>query len=397
MIGREIEKLHKEGAPWSDFAILYRASHLSRSLEQELLRRRIPYVIWGGVRFFERREIKDCLAYLRLIAWNDNLSFSRIVNNPSRRFGRTSLQKIREYSAQERKPYFEVLKDHLEEWKTTRAYKPLKDFIALIEGARGEMLGSTVSELLNKVLKESGLTQALREDPETERLENVEELLNSIRHYESRRDPDEISVPGYLQDIALFTNADYRADTDSVRLMTIHQAKGLEFPTVFVSGLSEGIFPSHRSLRERRLAALEEERRLMYVAVTRAEHRLYLSESEGWNFQTSADKYPSRFLTEIPERMLLREGKIDKLLWEGSKSLARSIDAEIGIRPAEPVASYAAPELTPPFRVGDRVSHKYFGEGTVVDVAPDGQKIRVRFGADATSERQLMARVLTPL
>lgn len=398
MIGREMEKLHKEGAPWSDFAILYRASHLTRSLEQELLRRKIPYVIWGGVRFFERREIKDCLAYLRLIAWNDNLSFSRIVNNPSRRFGRTSLQKIREYSTKDRKPYFDVLKDHLEEWKATRAYQPLKDFILLIESARAEMLTSTVSELLNKVLKESGLTQTLREDPETERLENVEELLNSIRHYESRREPDEISVPGYLQDIALFTNADYRADTDSVRLMTIHQAKGLEFPTVFVSGLSEGIFPSHRSLRERRLAALEEERRLMYVALTRARQRLYLSESEGWNFQTSADKYPSRFLTEIPEKMLLREGKIDKLLWDGSRALARSIDAEIGIRPPESVsASESIPALTPPFRVGDRVSHKYFGEGTVVNVAPDGQKIRVRFGADAASERQLMARVLTPL
>lgn len=397
LIGREIEKLHKEGAPWSDFAILFRASHLSRALEQELLRRRIPYVIWGGVRFFERREIKDCLAYLRLIAWNDNLSFARIINNPSRRFGRTSLQKIREYSARERQPYFEVLKGHLEEWSTTRAYKPLKDFIALIESARVQMLSSTVSELLNKVLKESGLTQSLREDPEAERLENVEELLSSIRHYESRRDPDEISLPGYLQDIALFTNADHKGDTDSVRLMTIHQAKGLEFPTVFVSGLSEGIFPSHRALRERRLAALEEERRLMYVAVTRAETRLYLSESEGWNFQTSTDKYPSRFLAEIPESLLLHEGKIDRTLWEGSLALARSIDGETGIRPREVTEETTGYEsnLVPPFRPGDRVSHNFFGEGTVVSVSADGQKVRVRFGADEASERQLMARVLS--
>ena len=398
LIGREIERLHNEGAPWSDFAILFRASHLSRSLEQELLRRRIPYVIWGGVRFFERREIKDCLAYLRLIAWNDNLSFSRIINNPSRRFGRTSLQKIREYSVAERKPYFEVLKEHLEEWKTTRAYKPLKDFIALIENARGEMLTSTVSELLNKVLKESGLTQSLREDPEAERLENVEELLSSIRHYESRREPDEISLPAYLQDIALFTNADHRGDTDSVRLMTIHQAKGLEFPVVFVSGLSEGIFPSHRALRERRLAALEEERRLMYVAVTRAERRLYLSVSEGWNFQTSADKYPSRFLAEIPQNLLLHEGKIDRTLWEGSLSLVRAINAEIGIREPDTM-DLAQPDQLPvcPFRKGDRVTHKFFGEGVVTDVSPDGQKVRVRFGPDAASERQLMARVLTPI
>lgn len=395
MVGREIERLHKEGAPWSDFAVLYRASHLSRSLEQELLRRRIPYVIWGGVRFFERREIKDALAYLRLIAWNDNLGFARIVNVPSRHFGRVSLQKIREYSGKEGKPYFEVLKEHIDEWKGTRAYKSLKDFIDLIEKARAEMLTSTVSELLNSVLLQSGLTRSMRDDTETERLENVEELLSSIRHYESKREPDEISLPGYLQDISLYTNADYRVDTDSVRMMTIHQAKGLEFPTVFVTGLSEGIFPSHRSLRERRLAALEEERRLMYVAVTRAEHHLYLSESEGWNFQTSADKYPSRFLTEIPETLLKREGTVDKSLWEASRTLARSIDAELGIRPAEQKGGTPAP-TDGSLRPGDRVSHKYFGDGTVVDVSPDGQRVRVRFGEDAASERQLMARVLTP-
>ncbi len=396
MIGHEIERLHKEGAPWSDFAILYRASHLSRSLEQELLRRRIPYVIWGGVRFFERREIKDCLAYLRLIAWNDNIGFARVVNTPSRHFGRVSLQKIREYSARENRPYFEVLKEHLEEWKGTRSYKSLKDFIDLIETSRAEMLTSTVSELLNRVLLGSGLTRSMREDTETERLENVEELLSSIRHYESKREPDEISLPGYLQDISLYTNADYRADTDSVRMMTIHQAKGLEFPSVFVTGLSEGIFPSHRALRERRLAALAEERRLMYVAVTRAENRLYLSESEGWNFQTSADKYPSRFLVEIPEGMLKREGVVDKSLWEASRLLARSIDAELGIRPSEQVAE-AMPEAEGSLRPGERVSHKYFGVGTVVDVSPDGQRVRVRFGDNATGERQLMARVLTPV
>lgn len=396
MICKEIEYLHKEGAEWADFAILYRASHLSRSLEQELLRRRIPYVIWGGVRFFERKEIKDCLAYLRLIAWNDNLAFSRIVNTPSRCFGRTSLQKIRDYSEKENLPFFEVLKEHLPEWEKTRAYKGLVDFIALIERARSEMFSLTVSEILNKVLKESGLTQSLREDTETDRLENVEELLSSIRHYESRREREDISIPGYLQDIALYTNADYRADTDSVRLMTIHQAKGLEFPVVFVSGLSEGVFPSHRALRERRLAALEEERRLMYVAVTRACSRLYLTESEGWNFHTSADKYPSRFLLEIPDKSIIREGKIDKTLWDASKALARSIDAELGLLPRDNSRLNEVPEENSGFRPGERVLHKIFGEGEVMEVSDTG-KIRVRFGADPSSERILAARVLTRL
>lgn len=268
----------------------------------------------------------------------------------------------------------------------------------MIERARGKMWWSTVSELLNNVLLQSGITSMLREDPETERLENVEELLNSIRHYESRRESDEITLSGYLQDISLFTNADYRAESESVKLMTIHQAKGLEFGTVFVCGLSEGVFPSHRSLRERRLAGLEEERRLMYVALTRAEHRLYLSESEGYNFQTSADKYPSRFLAEIPEVMLIHEGKIDKSLWEGSKALARSADAEAGILHEESTRSEGEPdEGEQPLKPGDLVIHKYFGIGTVMETTAGGSKVRVRFGETAFTDRQLMAHVLKKL
>lgn len=395
---REIERLHRDGSPYREMAVLYRASYLSRSLEQELLRRRIPYVIWGGVRFFERKEIKDALAYLRLIAMNDNLSFARIVNTPSRRFGQTSLRKVREWSKAANRPCFEALKEHLAEWDGTRAAKPLSEFINLVEKARSMMLSTTVSELLNMVLKESGLTRMLREDPETERLENVEELLNSIRHYESRRESDEISLPVYLQDIAMYTNADYRADKECVRLMTIHQAKGLEFDHVMVCGLSEGIFPSHRALRERRMAALEEERRLMYVAVTRARRTLCLTESEGYSVQTTADKYPSRFLAEISDGLLLREGKIDSALWDGCRALASAIDAETGIKAAAtPGAQGAGNGCSPMWRPGDRVSHKYFGEGTLLEVSPDGQRAKVRFGTDAASERQLLTRVLRHL
>lgn len=397
-VGREIEKLHREGVGYSGFAVLYRASYLSRSLEQELLRRKIPYEIWGGVRFFERKEIKDALAYLRLIAWNDNLSFARIVNTPSRRFGQTSLRKIREYSRAENRPYFEVLKEHIGEWEGKRAYRPLREFVELIESARAEMFSTSISEMLNRVLRESGLTRMLREDPETERLENVEELLSSIRHYESRREPDEICLPIYLQDIALFTNADYRAEGESVKLMTVHQAKGLEFPVVFIHGLSEGIFPSHRALRERRMEALEEERRLMYVAVTRARRRLYITESEGYNVQTSADKYPSRFIAEIRDGLLLREGKIGRELWEGSRLLAQRIDAESGIAAAAAAASGGGGnEAARLLKPGDRVIHNYFGEGVVLEADPDGSRARVRFGSDAASERRLLTRVLTRL
>ncbi len=397
-IVRETERLHRDGSAYGSMAILYRASYMSRALEQELLRRNIPYTIWGGVRFFERKEIKDALAYLRLIARNDNLSFARIVNTPSRRFGNTSLGKIRDYSRHENIPCYQALKLHIEEWKGTRAYKPLQEFITLIEEARAAMLSTSVSELLNKVLKESGLTRMLREDPETERLENVEELLNSVRHYESRRDQDEISLPVYLQDIAMYTNADHRQEGDCVRLMTIHQSKGLEFDHVAVCGLSEGIFPSHRALRERRAVALEEERRLMYVAVTRARRTLCLTESEGYNVQSSTDKYPSRFLAEISDGLLLHEGKAAPSLWEGSRMLARSIDAETGITAtASPDGGPGMGDAAATLRPGQRVVHRYFGIGTIIEIDRGGMKARVRFGDDAASERSLLTRVLSPL
>lgn len=383
--GRISSEVEAGTSSYSDFAVLYRASHLSRSLEQVLLREKIPYVIWGGVRFFERKEIKDALAYLRLIAGDDNLAFTRIINTPKRHFGPASLTKLKYLASEAGAGLYPTLKDKIGEWEGTKAGSSLLEFVRLIESCRELKATLSVSELLNHVLKASGLTAMLRDDPDTDRLENIDELISSIRLYETQHEGDDVTLETYLQDIALYTNADYRNDGQSVKMMTIHQSKGLEFPTVFIIGMSEGVFPSHRSLRERKQAALEEERRLMYVAVTRAEKRLYLTEAEGFNFQTRTDKYPSRFLTEIKQQFIVQEGHIDDRLWEGSKTLSRAIDNEI----APPPAGTLFP--------GDTVSHKYLGTGTVTEVSPDGSKIKVRFGDSASTERYIASKMLTKL
>lgn len=387
-IADKIENMIAEDARFSDFAVLYRASHQSRSLEQELLRRKIPYVIWGGVRFFDRKEVKDALSYLRLVSNDtDNLSFSRIANVPSRGFGAGSLRKVKALAENAGVSYMTALRTNLELWKGKKAYKSMQAFIGLIDRCRAIMNDNSVSELLNYILEESGLTLLLREDPDTDRLENIDELLSAIRLYEIEHlEDNDASLAGYLQDIALYTNADYKADSSSVKLMTIHQAKGLEFPNVFVIGLTEGIFPSHKSLRERKAKGLEEERRLMYVAVTRAENRLFLTEAQGFNVQTHSEKFPSRFLMEIKEEYVIREGKTDPSVWTGSKMAAEAIDCEIMPPPRQDI----------PFAAGATVIHEYLGIGTVMEVSADGEKLKVRFGADERSDRYLSARILKP-
>lgn len=382
---KEIKRLNENGVSYSDIAILYRASHVSRSIEQVLLREKLPYEVWGGVRFYERKEIKDVLAYLNLLVSDDNLSFSRIINVPRRNFGPASLKKIRDYSEITGLSYLQVLREKVDEWKSTKAYRPLKQFINLIDESRSIYRRLTIIEILNHILKSSGLTSMLREDTETDRLENIEELLSSVRQYEQQNEDDEVTLDKYLQDIALLTNMDREKNESSVKLMTIHQSKGLEFPAVFVCGLSEGIFPSHRSLRERKLNGLEEERRLMYVAVTRAEKYLYLTEAEGFNFQTRTDKYPSRFLAEIAENMVLREGSMDNSLWEGTKALSMSIDSEVKI-----LHNGSAEELT----VGTIVSHEYLGIGKIMEINEDGSRAKVRFGDDGSSDRYLLTKML---
>ena len=367
-ISKQVTTMVEGGAQYSDFAVLVRSAYLTRAVEQSFMRNKISYVIWGGVRFFERKEIKDSLSYLRLIAFDDDMAFKRIANVPSRKIGEKSLKTIMGTAQERGCSLFEAFRI----LSSTKAFakEPVRKFIELIDTARTLAEGMSISNLMEFVLANSGLNDLYRNDEEEERLENLNELVQSITLYESDHKEDEISLESYLQDIALYTNVDNDRSKNHVKIMTIHQSKGLEFPYVFISGLSDGIMPNKRSVRERKKKAMEEERRLMYVAVTRAEKRLFLTESEGYSAQGGFDKVPSRFLREISEHLMVTEGQMDEDLWNRAAIFSRSMDAECGL-------------MMMPQRCGlvegDEVMHDHFGSGIVRNIYDSGEYCEVEF------------------
>ena len=418
----------------SDFAILYRASYLSRGIEQALVHAGIDYVIWGSVRFFDRAEIKDALSYLRLIDQGDDLSFLRICNVPSRKVGKAYLCRLKAFADQDGTTLYEALKRHI---SARELYKEtMIAFIDLIERCRqlveermklpilldqhGTVVSTqrrdhVISDVLDMVLEESGYKKLLREDDDTDRLENLTELLQSVQTYEEAHQQDEVlSISSNLQEIALYTNMDLdemkqgksaakgkgqTADAQAkkarpkVRLMTIHQAKGLEFPYVFVTGLSEGIFPSMKTLRERKGDGEEEERRLMYVAVTRAERELFLTESEGFSAAARLSKYPSRFLREIKRSLFVTEGDMDELLWQESSKMVRSLGLDFS-QGGTATDGGNAPSGSDILAPGTRVKHDVLGEGIIQDYNEARGSYTVQFG---NGTRNIRRNFLKPL
>ena len=432
-IAKKIQSL-VDATNYSDFAILYRASYLSRGIEQALVNAGIDYVIWGGIRFFDRAEIKDALSYLRLISQGDDLSFLRVCNTPSRKVGKVYLSKLKSFADQDNTTLYEALKRHI---SARDLYKEsMVHFIDLIEECRqfveerlklpvfldehGAVISTqrrdhVISDVMDMVLEKSGYKQLLREDDDTDRLENLTELLQSIKTYEEAHLQDEVlSIDQYLQDIALYTNMDMdpspaiastntvdgknlqnskdEKKKDKVRLMTIHQAKGLEFPYVFVTGLSEGIFPSMKTLRERKGDGEEEERRLMYVAVTRAEKELFLTESEGFNAASRLSKYPSRFLREIQRSLFVTEGDMEELLWQESGKMVQYLGLDFSSNPDAPIPPATVTQDFWP--EGTRVRHEVLGEGTIVSYNEARGSYSVAFG---NGTRNIRASFLTKL
>ena len=300
----------------SDFAILYRTNSQSRVLEQVLVREQIPYKVIGGLKFFERKEIKDALAYLRLIQNpNDNLSLSRIINEPKRGVGNTSLANIEEISANEGTSMYEIIK-RADEYGQTRVYANTREFVNCIEKLRQEKDELSIAELLSKTLKETGYLQALQNEDKLDeklkaesRIDNLDQLLTMAEEFE-----DEMADAGleeFLEDVALSSDIDNLEEgEETVTLMTLHSAKGLEFPVVFLVGMEEGLFPGYKSIGEPK--ELEEERRLCYVGITRAKERLYMTCSKmRTTYGSTSVNPPSRFIKEIPSEYL--EGKEEAL------------------------------------------------------------------------------------
>ena len=366
-ITANMRALHEgeEGVSYSSMGVLYRAHYVSRALEESLIRNKIPYVLYSGVEFYKRKEIKDVLSYLRMIYNPDDISFLRTVNEPRRGVGRTRIAAIKAYAAARGCTLYQALMDNLETDSFRRC--KAKDYVRLIEKYRAIFDQMDLTDLLAGVLHESGYEQMLRTAGEEERLDNLAELKQAIFDF-TRKAGETVTLGNYLDHAALFTNMDTGEKAQAVKLMTVHSAKGLEFPVVFVCGLSEGIFPGKRAnTREK----LEEERRLCYVAFTRARDRLFLSDAAGTGYDGSF-RYPSRFLFNAEKENVDYVMPLDPDLEEKT------------LRSIQETEDWASDTPKQSDLVGKRVTHQVFGPGTVIGIPRDGQGVIVQFDSIVT-------------
>lgn len=380
-IAGRIAELHESGIPYRDIAILYRAHYVTRSIEEVFLRLKLPYVIYSGVQFFARAEVKDALSYLRLLAYRDDLSFLRVANVPRRNLGRRRMEFLREYSVKNSCTLYDALCRCLDDelFKGTKARR----LVALVEELSAGCEGRSIAELLSEVLNRSGYEEYLRTEGSQERLDNLAELKQSVRDYEETGG-EECTLTHYLAHVALFTNSDADTGKDAVKLMTVHAAKGLEFPHVFLCCLNEGILPSQKTDSPE---GMEEERRLAFVALTRAQKSLTLSDCEG-RAHNGAPRYPSRFLLEIEKDLLVCDGRPrDSLVAEARDYIASN----------ERRLSGAAQEPEALFSPGARVHHAAFGAGTVLEVDTKRSVYVIQFDKMPTPRTLTLRVSLEPL
>ena len=373
-IVKNIETLHQMGVAYNEMTVMYRAHYVTRTIEEVFLKSKIPYTIYSGIQFFDRMEIKDALCYLRMLVYKDDISFRRIANVPKRNLGVRRMKFLEEFTEQNGGTLYDALVKNLEHeiFRGTKA----SDFVALIEKYAAGYHDRTISEVLTSILHESGYEKMLRTEGAQDRLDNLAELKQAVFSFETSAG-EETDLEAYLQSVAMLSNMDIADCHDRVKLMTVHTAKGLEFPYVFLCSMSEGIFPSKKV---NTLEGMEEERRLAFVAITRAEKGLYLSEAAGRNFDGSP-RYPSRFLldidrdllhfTEAPKAGLLKEA--ESYIQLVDSRFKRSDDASL-------------------FHIGDRIRHRAFGLGTIQDVDLDQSAYTIRFD-DLPTERRLSLRV----
>ena len=398
------------GVHYKDIAVLYRMHSQSRSVEEALMSENIPYKVYSGVGFYQRKEIKDVICYLRMLVYADDLSFLRTVNTPKRQFGPRKISILQAFADARGVGLYEALLEIVSEagllndvardissqaelssvgndrqkidfdCKGFLARSNVVEYVKLIEKYRSRYRDMSVSEILAKILRETKYEEMLRLDGDEDRLDNLAELKQGILEFENYYEED-ASLDEYLQNIVLFTNADEDSEEkDRVQLMTIHNAKGLEFPYVFVCGLNEGFFPVKRVQNK---VQLEEERRLAYVAFTRAENVLCLSDAEDGVAGESGTRYPSRFLLEMDMGGLDVVRGFSEDLLEAAKAHIAGVDQERDFLNDESLGMVKkAPSAE--FSVGDRVVHKIFGAGTVRIVDEKNFSYEIAFDKFAT-------------
>lgn len=370
------EEVQSGKRKYSDFAVLYRTNAQSRVIEEVFLKSNINYTIVGGIKFYDRKEIKDILAYLRLIANpDDDISLERIINVPKRGIGGSSIEKISRFAAEHDMSMFQALKSIELIGLSPKATKACREFQQFIENFSKMQDYLTVTELVEEVLEKSGYKEMLKGEKSLEaesRLENLEELLTVTKAFEENS--EDKSLVAFLTDLALVADIDQLdqqvEENDKVVLMTLHSAKGLEFPVVFLIGLEEGVFPHNRSLSDN--AEMEEERRLAYVGITRAEEELYLTNAKMRTlFGRTNMNSPSRFISEIPDELIEMEQRKEPTSF--SSSTFRPQRRGPVVRPL--IQETGGNEIG--WRVGDKASHGKWGVGTVVSVRGEGENLEL--------------------
>ena len=384
------------GANWRDHAVLYRMNAQASQLEFAFKRNGIPYRVVGGMRFFDHAEIKDMLSYLNVICTPaDDLRLARIINSPPRGIGERSIELVRQLAAEQHCSMFEILRQADRYVELTRPAVKLRQFAQMIEELRAFAEVNPPDSVYDELLEKTGYLLSLEsstDEKDQTRAENIRELKSSMLSY--MKESGDLTLEGYLANVALYTDLDnYDKDSDSVVMMTMHSAKGLEFPTVFLIGAEEGIFPGMRAIGEP--DEMEEERRLCYVAITRAKRRLYVScARQRMLFGRTTANRISRFVDEIPEE------HIKKNLPKGyGYREQRQENPYRRKRPPEPkphaVAAPSAPKSaaqSPAFAVGDRVQHKAFGAGTLTKMTPMGGDYLIEIQFDQGGVKKLMLR-----
>lgn len=431
-VADRIRQLNRHGEDYGSTAVLYRTNAQSRVLEEMLMRSSIPYKVFGGQKFYERREVRDIIAYLRVIVNPaDDISLRRIINVPKRAIGDSTVQELQNHARQNEMPLYSALSD-IPESLSARPRKCVTDFFMMMTMLLAMKETMPLTDFVKHLVETTGLlAQYEREDTEDarNRVENIHEFIGAVEEY--AKGTENATLEGYLENVSLVTDLDNVEDTHGfVTLMTLHSAKGLEFPNVFITGLEEGIFPSGRSLTDD--GRMEEERRLCYVGITRARKRLFLSRaSQRMLFNQVNHNAPSRFLQEIPERLLQDEmAGMNELFGNRAQPAPRQrggYSARNGARtgygagntPVRPgmalgglnipgvqkglvqsaARSVTASAMQKLYKPGDRVRHLKFGEGNVVEVSGSGanSRIKIEFTAYGVKEFALPAAPIAKL
>ena len=405
LIVDEIEDLNSlHGYSFSDIAVLYRMNAQSNSIEHILTRNGIPYRIIGGLRFYDRQEIKDALSYLAVINNpNDEIRLRRIINVPKRGIGETTVSNAAEVASGLNIPLYEVF-EHADEYAATqRSAQKLKKFTEMIDSLRQMQDEMTLDELFNKMLEVTGYSASLLLDAEKgeERLENISELMNNIANF-VRENGEDATLNGFLEEVSLLTDIDsYNAQADAVVLMTLHSAKGLEFPVVFIPGMENGIFPSDSNLFERE--NLEEERRLAYVGITRAKQRLYLSHAlSRMLYGKTRRNRISQFLSEIPEKLTENKGRQQGMPHNEGNSFFAGASRSSSTFYSEPPRKKQPVDFgfssdkdkkeksTCNLKVGDTVKHKVFGTGVILQLTPMANDTMLTVAFDKAGTKKIM-------